>query len=100
MNLFNFDASNEYLLIPMKLTLSFFVTYSSFECNTLSGLFFDFSANSNSSNKIIDIGKFSLLISFALNFSSKELYLIILLYLQDYLILYLENKFELFVDFF
>lgn len=75
MNLFNFDASNEYLLIHIKLTFSFFETYSSFECNTLSGLFYDFSANSNSSNKIIDIGKFSLLISFVFNFSSKELYL-------------------------
>ena len=57
--LFCFEASMLQLLIPTKLTPFIFPSKSKWLCKAFKGLCFDLSANPNSSNNIIEIGKLS-----------------------------------------
>ena len=57
-----FAASKVQLLIPTKLIPFLLPSNSKWLCKTFKGLYFDLSANPNSSNNIIDIGKSSFLL--------------------------------------
>ena len=50
-----------------KLALSLFPSYFNLLCKNFNGLYFDFSANPNLSNNIIDIDKSSLFSPFSIN---------------------------------